>query len=130
MKLSKPVSFLTVAIAVMMFFTALSTNIFWLAKLFGRPFHLSGPSEQLVYSAFALPDLVLSVCLYAGAFGLIFQRRFGYVLTWVAMGMWIFDSLLVLNVTRFVHAGFVGLNLLFAVFSACYLWRKSANVFG
>jgi len=28
------------------------------------------------------------------------------------------------------HAGFVGLNLLFAVFSACYLWRKSANVFG
>lgn len=125
MKNLKQTSLGIVAISVIIFFAALATDIFWLAKLVGKPFPLTMPVEHLVYEAFAAPDLVLSILLYVAAYGLIFQRKFGFIICWIAMGMWIFDALLVLNVTKFTNIGIVGPSLVFALFSISYLWRKS-----
>jgi hypothetical protein len=126
MKNLKSISLGMVAISVIMFFAALATDIFWLAKLVGKPFPLAKPVEHLVYEAFAVPDLVSSILLYVGAYGLIMQKKFGFIISWVAMGMWIFDALLVLNVTKFTNINFIGPSLIFAIFSVVYLWRKSA----
>jgi len=124
MKNMKPMSLGLIVISVLMFFAALATDVFWLAKLIGKPFPQTVPVEPLVHDAFAVPDLVLSILLYIGAFGLILQKKYGFVVSWVAMGMWIFDALLVLKIMKFANVGFIGLSLVFAVFSVAYLWRK------
>jgi hypothetical protein len=111
MKNMKPTSPGFIAIPVIMFFAALATDVFWLAKLIGKPFPQTVPVEPLVHDAFAVPDLVLSILLYIGAFGLILQKKYGFVVTWVAMGMWIFDALLVLKIMKFANIGFIGLSL-------------------
>lgn len=113
-----------VAIAVIMFFVALATDIFWFAKLLGKPFPRTIPLEPSVYNAFAVPDLVLSIFLYIGAFGLIKRQKFGLITTLVAMGMWMFDSLLVLGITKTDQLNFLLPCLFFAAFVICYLWLK------
>jgi len=110
MKNMKPVSLGFVAVSVIMFFVALATDVFC----------------PRVHSAFAVPDIVLSILLYIGAYGLIRQTKTGFILTWVAMGMWIFDSLLVLGITGFSRFGIVGPCLFFAVYSIAYLWQRSS----
>ena len=124
MKEPKKISLGLAAISVIMIFAALATDIFWLARLFGKPFPQTIRVDPQVYEAFAVPDLLLSLLLYAGAFGLIMQKKFGFIISWVAMGMWIFDSLLVLTISKFSNLGFVGPSLVFAVFSVAYLWKK------
>jgi len=111
-------------IAVIMFFVALATDIFWLARIIGRAFPPSLPVDPTVYDAFALPDLVMSVFLYVGAFGLLKLRKYGFVATFVGMGMWIFDSLLVLAITRLSRINIIGPSLFFAVSTLFYLWIK------
>jgi hypothetical protein len=128
MKESNKISLGFVAISVIMIFAALATDIFWLARLFGKPFPQTIRVERLVYEAFAVPDVLLSLLLYTGAFGLIMQKKFGFIISWVAMGMWIFDSLLVLNISKFSNLSFIGPSLVFAVFSIAYLWKKFAIV--
>jgi hypothetical protein len=111
-------------IAVIMFFVALATDFFWLARLIGRAFPPSLPVDPSVYDAFALPDLIMSVFLYVGAFGLLKLRKFGFVATLVGMGMWLFDSLLVLAITKLSRINIIGPSLFFAVFAVVYLWNK------
>lgn len=126
MKNMKLVSLGFVAVSVIMFFVALATDVFWLAQLVGQPFPSTMPIDPRVHSAFAVPDIVLSILLYIGAYGLIRQTKTGFILTWVAMGMWIFDSLLVLGITGFSRFGIVGPCLFFAVYSIAYLWQRSS----
>jgi len=111
-------------IAVIMFFVALATDIFWLARLIGKAFPPTLPVDPSVYDAFALPDLVMSVFLYVGALGLLRLRKYGFVATLVGMGMWVFDSLLVLAITRLSRINIIGPSLFFAVFAVVYLWIK------
>ncbi|TET21899.1 MAG: hypothetical protein E3J76_05095 [Candidatus Aminicenantes bacterium] len=113
-----------VVISVIMFFAALATDIFWLTKLAGKAFPSTMPLDPAVYSAFAVPDIVLSLFLYIGAFGLIKLRKYGFVVSLVAMGMWIFDSLLVLSITKLNQINIVGPCLFFAFFTVVYLWTK------
>jgi len=113
-----------VVISVIMFFVALATDIFWLTKLLGRAFPSTMPLAPEVYNAFAVPDLLLSLILFVGAFGLITLKKYGFMATLIAMGMWIFDSLLVLGITKLSRINIVGPCLFFAVFTIFYLWRK------
>jgi hypothetical protein len=113
-----------VAIAVIMFFVALATDIFWLGKWLGGAFRQTMPLSPKVYNAFSLPDLALSILLYIGAYGLLRRRKFGFALSLVAMGMWIFDSLLVLGMTKLDRINIVGPSLFFAAFSITYIWLK------
>lgn len=116
-------------IVVIMFFVALATDIFWLARLIGRAFPPSLPVDPSVYDAFALPDLVMSVFLYVGAFGLLKLRKYGFVVTLVGMGMWFFDSLLVLAITKLSQINIIGPSLFFAIFTVVYLWNRK-KLFG
>lgn len=120
----KKISLGLIAIAVIMFFTALATDIFWLAKIVGRPFPKTMPVSAEVYSSFALPDILMSIFLYIGAIGLLKLRRWGLVFALLAMGMWIFDSLLILGITRLSRINIVGPSLFFLLFSASYLFVK------
>jgi len=117
-----------IAIAVIMIFVALATDIFWLAKLVGRPFPETMPVSTVVYNSFAIPDVLMSILLYIGAIGLLKLRRWGLVFSLVAMGMWVFDSLLILGITRLSRINIVGPSLFFAVFSVAYLSIKK-NIF-
>lgn len=110
-----------IVISVVMIFVALATDIFWVAKIIGRPLPKTMPVSQLVYDAFAFPDLLMSVLLYIGAIGLMKLHKFGLVFSLVAMGMWIFDSLLVLGITKLSQIDIVGFSLAFAVFTVGYL---------
>jgi hypothetical protein len=118
-----------VVISVIMFFVALATDIFWIAKLIGRSFPSTMPLEPEVYNAFAVPDILLSIFLYIGAYGLISLRKYGFMATLIAMGMWIFDSLLVLGITKLSRINIVGPCLFFALFTIFYLWWKK-ELFG
>ncbi len=111
-------------IVVIMFFVALATDIFWLARLIGRAFPPSLPVDPSFYDAFALPDLVMSVFLYVGAFGLLKLRKYGYISSLIGMGMWMFDSLLVLAITKLSQINIIGPSLFFVVFAVVYLWIK------
>jgi hypothetical protein len=82
------------------------------------------PVDDRVYKAFAAPDLILSVFLYAGALGLLKLRRFGFAATAVALGMWLFDSTLVLGITGLSRISVVGPSLAFVVLALAYLWVK------
>ena len=113
-----------IVISVIMFFVAVATDIFWLARLIGKAFPPTMPVDVDVYDAFALPDIVLSLFLYLGAFGLLRLRKYGFVAAMVGMGMWIFDSLLVLGLTKLSRINIVGPCLFFALFTLGYLWIK------
>lgn len=109
---------------VVMVFVAMATDYFWIARLLGNAFPPTMPVEPLVYNAFAVPDLVLSFFLYVGAYGLFKRKKYGFVVSLVAMGMWIFDSLLVLGITGLSRVNIVGPCLFFAFFTVVYLWNR------
>ena len=124
MKPLKKVPLGIIIISVVMFYVAFATDFFWMAKLLGRAFPHTMPLDPKVYSAFALPDIMLSIFLYIGAFGLMTRRKYGFVASLVAMGMWIFDSLLVLGITKLSRINIVGPCLFFALFTIGYLLLK------
>jgi hypothetical protein len=119
----KKVTLGIIVISVIMFFVALATDIFWNGRAAGR-FPSTMPVDDRVYRAFAAPDLILSVFLYVGAFGLLRLRKFGFAAACVAMGMWLFDSTLVLGITGLSRISVVGPSLAFVVLALVYLWRK------
>lgn len=118
-----------IVISVVMFFVAVATDIFWLARIVGKAFPSTMPVEPRIYNAFAVPDMVLSLFLYVGAYGLLKMRKYGFAAAMVAMGMWIFDSLLVLSITGQSRINIIGPSLFFAFFSLGYLWVKK-DLFG
>ena len=120
----KRIPLAVIVIAVIMFFGALATDIFWLARIVGKAFPPTMPVESSVYDAFALPDIVLSLFLYVGAYGLLKLRRYGWAATFVGIGMWLFDSLLVLAITKSARLNIIGPSLFFACFVIVYLWLK------
>jgi hypothetical protein len=113
-----------IAISVIMFFAALATDIFWIGKLALGAFPSTMPIEDRVYNAFAAPDIILSVFLYVGALGLLRLKKFGFAVAFLAMGMWLFDSVLVLGVTRLSRISVIGPSLFFVLFSVAYLWGR------
>jgi hypothetical protein len=113
-----------IIIAVIMIFVALGTDIFWMAKIVGRSFPETMPVSSSVYNAFAVPDIIMSFLLYIGAVGLLKLRKWGLVLALVALGMWLFDSLLVLGITKLDQINILGPSIFFAVFAVGYLLIK------
>ena len=113
-----------IIIAVVMFFAAVATDVFWLGRLFAGAFPPTLPVEKRVYNAFAGPDIVLALFLYVGAYGLLKMRKIGFVAGLIALGMWLFDALLVLGLTGLTRLSFIGPSLLFACFAIVYLWVK------
>ncbi|MDH7513730.1 MAG: hypothetical protein QHH14_12360 [Clostridiales bacterium] len=113
-----------IAISVIMFFVALATNIFWVGRLAFEAFPSTMPVEDRVYNAFAAPDIILSIFLYIGAWGLLRLRKFGFIASYVAMGMWLFDSVLVLGITGLTRISIIGPILFFVVFTLVYLWNR------
>jgi hypothetical protein len=120
----RKVPFGIIVISVIMFYAAFATDVFWLAKLTGRAFPSTMPLDSEVYNAFAVPDILLSFLLYIGAFGLLRLKKYGYVVTLVAMGMWLFDSLLVLCITKSARINIIGPCLFFVFATIFYLWVK------
>ncbi len=115
-----------IAISVIMFFIALATDIFWIGKWTAGAFPKTMPVPDKIYDAFAVPDLVLSVFLYFGAVGLLRRSKVGFAASLVALGMWLFDSLLVLGITGLTLVRVVGPSLAFDVFAIGYIWRNRA----
>lgn len=113
-----------IATSVIMFFVGLATDIFWVGRLAFGAFPSTMPVEDRVYSAFAAPDIVLSVFLYIGAYGLLRMKKFGFVATYIAMGMWLFDSLLVLGITGLSRISIIGPSLFFVLFTLVFLWNR------
>ena len=113
-----------VTISVIMFFVAVATDIFWVGRWVAGAFPSTMPIEDRVYSAFAAPDIILSIFLYVGALGLLRLRKWGFVATHVAMGMWLFDSVLVLGITKLTRINIIGPSLIFVFFTSIYLWTK------
>ncbi|MFB0566209.1 MAG: hypothetical protein ACETWK_11095 [Candidatus Aminicenantaceae bacterium] len=118
-----------IVISVIMFFVALATDIFWLARLVGKAFPSTMPIDADIYNAFAAPDILMSLFLYVGTFGLLKLKKYGFIASLVAMGMWLFDSLLVLSITKLTKINIVGPSLFFAVFTILYLWIRR-DLFG
>lgn len=116
-----------IVISVVMIFVAVATDIFWLAKIIGKPFPETMPVRSAVYNAFAAPDIIMSIFLYIGAIGLLRLRKFGLVFSLVGMGMWIFDSLLVLGITKLSRIDIIGFSLFFAAFTVGYLLHKKES---
>lgn len=113
-----------VVIAVVMFFAAMGIDIYWLLRLVGKPVAETLPVGPEVYKAFVFPDVVLSLLMFVGAFGLLKLKKFGFVLTLLALGMWISDQLLIFGLTKLDHISFVGPCLFFILFAIGYLWAK------
>ena len=113
-----------VIVSVVMFFVALGTDIYWLLKLVGKPVADTLPVGPEVYRAFVFPDILLSLLLFVGAYGLMKLRKFGFVVTLVALGMWLSDLLFTFGLTRWERIGFIGPCLLFILFATGYLWIK------
>ena len=120
----KKIPLAVIVMAVVMFFVALATDIFWFARLVGKAFPPSMPVQPEVYDSFALPDIILSLFLYVGAYGLLKLRRYGRTTALVGMGMWLFDSLLVLSITKSARLNIIGPSLFFACLTIIYLWIK------
>jgi hypothetical protein len=120
----KKVSLGLIVISVVMFFAAFAIDIFWLARLLGKAFPPTMPVDPAVYNAMAAPDIILSIFLYVGAFGLIKLKKYGFMASLVAMGMWLFDLLFVLGITRSIRLNIVVFSLFFALFTVVYLWLK------
>jgi hypothetical protein len=112
-----------IVISVVMVFVALATDAFWIGRLMGK-FPSTMPVDDRVYKAFAVPDLILSILLYVGAIGLLMLRKFGLASAAVALGMWLFDSTLVLGITGLTRIEVVGPSLAFDIFALAYLWAK------
>jgi hypothetical protein len=117
-----------ITISVIMFFVALATDIFWVGRWVAGAFPSTMPVEDSVYNAFAAPDIILSIFLYIGAWGLLRLRKFGFVATYTAMGMWLFDSVLVLGITKLSRLSIIGPSLFFVLFTLVYLWNRQ-NLF-
>lgn len=113
-----------VVISVVMFFAALGTDIYWLLRLLGKPVTETLPVGPEVYKAFVFPDIVLSILMVVGAYGLLKLRKFGFVVTLVAMGMWLSDLLLIFGLTKLGRISFVGPCVFFVLFTIGYLWTK------
>ncbi len=113
-----------VIIAMVMFFVALGTDAYWFLRLIGKPVAETLPVGPEVYRAFVYPDIVLSVLLYVGAFGLLRLRKFGFVTALLGLGMWLSDLLLIFGLTKWDRISFVAPCLLFIIFSIGYLWSK------
>jgi hypothetical protein len=120
----KKVSLGLIVISVVMFFAAFAIDIFWLVRLLGKAFPPTMPVDPAVYNAMAAPDIILSIFLYVGAFGLIKLKKYGFVASLVAMGMWLFDLLFVLGITKTIKLNIVVFSLFFAIFTIVFLWRK------
>ena len=69
-----------VVISVIMFFVALATDIFWLAKFIGGAFPSTMPLDPEVYNAFAVPDLLLSLILFIVSTPLILGMRISAII--------------------------------------------------
>ncbi len=113
-----------IVISVVMFFAAFAIDIFWIVRFVGKAFPPTIPVDPAVYDAMAAPDIILSVFLYVGAFGLIKLKKYGFVTSLVAMGMWLFDSLFILGITKSINLNIVVFCLFFAIFTVVYLWKK------
>jgi len=113
-----------IIISVAMFFAAFAIDIFWLARLLGKAFPPTIPVDPDVYNAMAAPDIILSIFLYVGAFGLIKLKKCGFMASLVAMGMWFFDLLFVLSMTKTIKLNIVVFSLFFGIFTIVYLWVK------
>jgi hypothetical protein len=113
-----------IVISVVMFFAAFAIDIFWLVRFVGKAFPSTIPVDPAVYNAMAAPDIILSAFLYVGAFGLIKLKKYGLIASLVAMGMWLFDSLFILGITKSITLNIVVFSLLFAIFTIVYLWIK------
>ncbi len=124
MNLPRKVPLAVIAISVIMFFVALATDIFWVGRWVAGAFPSTMPIDDRVYGAFAAPDFVLSLFLYAGAFGLVKLRKWGFVAAYIAMGMWLFDSVLVLGITKLSRINIIGPSLFFVAFTVVYLWTR------
>ncbi|UCC38782.1 MAG: hypothetical protein JSV96_13295 [Candidatus Aminicenantes bacterium] len=90
----------------------------------GRAFPATMPISPTVYNAFAAPDVILSLFLYIGAFGLIRLKKYGFVVSLIAMGMWLFDSVLILGITKSARINIIGPSLFFVLSTITYLWIK------
>lgn len=121
----KRISLGIIVISVIMIFAGLATDFFWIARLIGKAFPPTLPVPTKIYNAFALPDLILSLFLYIGAYGLLATKKYGYTFTLVAMGMWLFDSLLVLRITGTQRLDVVVPVLIFSLYTIYYLYRRS-----
>ncbi len=119
-----------IVISVVMFFAAFAIDIFWLARLLGKVFPSTIPVDPAVYNAIAAPDIVLSIFLYVGAFGLIKLKKYGFMASLLAMGMWLFDLLFVLAITKTIRLNIVVFSLFFAIFTIVYLWLKKELFWG
>jgi hypothetical protein len=113
-----------IVISVVMFFVALGTVIYWLLKLVGKPVADTLPVGPDVYRAFVFPDIMLSLLLFMGAYGLMRLRKFGFFVAFVALGMWLSDLLFTFGLTKWDRIGFIGPCLFFIFFSLGYLWKK------
>ncbi|MGB7296349.1 MAG: hypothetical protein WBC70_12245 [Candidatus Aminicenantales bacterium] len=124
MEVRRPIPLGVIVIAVIMFFAAVSTDVFWIGRLALDAFPSTMPIENRVYSAFAAPDIIMSLFLYVGAWGLLRLRKFGFVAAFIAMGMWLFDCVLVIGITGLSRITIVGPSLFFIFFTLIYLWRR------
>ncbi len=115
-----------VIIAVVMFFAGLGTASYWVLRWIGRPVAETLPVGSEIYKAFVYPDIVLSVLMFVGAFGLLRLQKFGFFAALLALGMWLSDLLLIFGLTKWDRIGFVGTCLLFVLFSIGYLWTKKS----
>lgn len=113
-----------IVISVIMVFTALATDYYWLAGWLGKEFPSLQGIDPEFYTNFALPDMILSLFLYIGAFGLMKRKKYGFMAALLAMGMWFYDLLLVFRVTLWTHINIVGPSLVFVLFAIFYLWWK------
>ena len=113
-----------IVISVIMVFTALATDYYWFASWSGIDFPSLRGMDPEFYVNFSLPDMVLSLFLYVGAFGLMKRKKYGFMAALLAMGMWLYDLLLVFRVTHWDHINIVGPSIVFVVFTVFYLWWK------
>jgi hypothetical protein len=124
MHFSQKVPLGVVTIAVIMFFVAAATDIFWVGRLAAGAFPSTMPIDDRVYNAFAAPDIIMSLFLFLGAWGLLRMKKFGFVAAYVALGMWLFDSVLVLGITGLSRINIIGPSLFFVLFALTFLWNK------
>ncbi len=113
-----------VVIAVIMVFMAGLTDIYWLASWLGRPFPRSVPLEPAAAQAFCLPDIIGSLLMYAGAYGLLRRRAWGFCLTLITLGMNFGSSLFFLSLTKKAFLNILGPSLIFIIFAVIYLWFR------
>ncbi len=119
-----------IIIAVIMVFMGLLTDIYWFAAFIGRPFPRSIPLDERVARAFALPDVLGTLFLYGGAYGLIRRRCWGVYLTLIALGMNLGSNLFFLSLTRTAFLNIIGPTLIFIFFAIIYLWLKRGLFLG